>query len=161
MKKDVALSELLGLEAILAGYEAANKKQLLQDLSAHAGKALGLESHMLFDALWEREKLGTTGVGHGIAIPHARVSGLDRVQGFFAQMKTPLSFDSVDNQSVDLVFLLLAPQEAGADHLHALACISKVLRDQGFCAKLRKAKDTKSLTSLLKSASVDMCPDAA
>lgn len=161
MKKNVALNELLGLGAVVAGCEAENKKQLLLDLAAHAGKALGLEAHSLFDALWEREKLGTTGVGAGIAIPHARVSGLDTVQGFLVQMKSPISFDAVDDQPVDLVFLLLAPQEAGADHLHALACVSKVLRNQEFCAKLRKAKGEDALVQLLKTAPTDLCETAA
>ncbi|MGE0108704.1 MAG: PTS sugar transporter subunit IIA [Bdellovibrionales bacterium] len=156
MKKDVALNDLLGLDAVVAACEAETKKQLLENLAAHAGTALALEAHVLFDALWEREKLGTTGVGQGIAIPHARIAGLDKVQGFFVQLKTPLSFDAVDDQPVDLVFLLLAPQDAGADHLHALACVSKILRNSDFCAKLRKAKDEKALTQILESA-VNMC----
>ncbi|HBM90408.1 MAG TPA: transcriptional regulator, partial [Rhodospirillaceae bacterium] len=128
-----------------------DKKSLLQDLASHAAQALRLEEYGLFDMLWEREKLGSTGVGHGIAIPHARVPGLESVQGFFAQMKAPIPFDSVDNQAVDIVFLLLAPEEAGADHLHALACISRALRDQAFCAKLRDAQGQDSIMLLLRS----------
>ncbi len=151
MNKSIALSEILGLGAVIAGHEAQDKKGLLQDLAKHAAAALGLEEHGLFDMLWEREKLGTTGVGQGIAIPHARVPGLESVQGFFAQMSTPIPFDSVDNQAVDIVFLLLAPEEAGADHLHALACVSRALREQTFCAKLRGARDQDSLMSLLRS----------
>lgn len=161
MNKNVALEELLGIGAVLAACEADTKKQLIQDLAAHAGQALNLEAHTLFDALWEREKLGTTGVGQGIAIPHARVPGLDTVQGFLVQMKNPISFDAVDDRPVDIVFLLLAPQEAGADHLHALACVSKVLRNQDFCAKLRKAKGEDALAQLLKSAAATKCSSAA
>jgi PTS system nitrogen regulatory IIA component len=151
MVKTSSLRDLLGEKAVLAAFQAADKKTLLQDLAQHAAQALALESHMLFDVLWEREKLGTTGVGQGIAIPHARVPGLSEVRGFFAQMEAPVSFDSIDGQPVDLVFLLLAPQDAGADHLHALACISRALRDQAFCAKLREAKGAKALLQLLRS----------
>lgn len=152
MNRSVTLSDLLAPDAVLAWVEAADKKQLLTVLAAHASSILNVEEHILFDVLWEREKLGTTGVGHGIAIPHGRVSGLETVRGVFAKLQEPISFDAVDDQPVDLVFLLLAPEEAGADHLHALATVSRVLRDASFCAKLRQAKDAKSLSSLLREA---------
>lgn len=153
MNRPVALSDLLGPDAVLAGVEAADKKQLLQSLAQHAGQLLKIEPHILTDILWEREKLGTTGVGHGIAIPHGRVAGLTHVRGFFAKLATPLPFEAVDNLPVDLVFLLLAPQDAGADHLHALAAVSRTLRDQALCENLRKTKDVATLTKLLYNAS--------
>lgn len=153
MNRPVTLSDLLGPDAVLAGVEAADKKQLLDSLAQHAALSLNIEAHILTDILWEREKLGTTGVGHGIAIPHGRVPGLTTVRGFFAKLSTPIPFEAVDNTPVDLVFLLLAPQEAGADHLHALAAVSRALRDPVLCEKLRKAKDVPTLTKLLYAAS--------
>ncbi len=153
MNRPVMLSDILGSDAVLAGVEATDKKQLLELLANHAAALLDIEAHVLTDILWEREKLGTTGVGHGIAIPHGRVAGLTTVRGFFAKLANPIAFDSADNVSVDLVFLLLAPQDAGADHLHALAAVSRALRDQTLCANLRKEKDAAALTALLQKAS--------
>ncbi|MGE4351220.1 MAG: PTS sugar transporter subunit IIA [Bdellovibrionales bacterium] len=150
MNRPVALSDILGSNAVLADVEANDKKQLLEMLAHHASAALGIEEHILTDVLWEREKLGTTGVGHGIAIPHGRIPGLAEVRGFFAKLNTAIGFDAVDNQPVDLVFLLLAPQDAGADHLHALAAVSRALRDEALCEKLRKTKDASSITKLLE-----------
>lgn len=155
MNRPFTLSDILGDNAVLADVDAADKKQLIQILAQHAAAKLGIEEHLLVDVLWEREKLGTTGVGHGIAIPHGRVSGLTNVCGFFARLSTPLSFDSVDNLPVDLVFLLLAPEDAGADHLHALATISRTLRDSALCEKLRKAKDAVSILKLLQQAATE------
>lgn len=152
MNGPVTLSDLLGPDAVLAGVEATDKKQLLESLARYAANALHIEEHVLTDVLWEREKLGTTGVGHGIAIPHGRIAGLDSVRGFFAKLSKPIPFDAVDNLDVDLVFLLLAPQEAGADHLHALAAVSRALRDPVLCEELRKAKDAKALLKLLSKA---------
>ena len=97
----------------------------------------GLHERTIFGTLLERERLGTTGVGHGIAIPHGKLSGLDRVFGLFARLDTPVDFDAIDDMPVDLVFCLLAPEEAGADHLKALAKVSRSLRDRTFCEKLR------------------------
>ena len=152
MNRPVTLCDLLGVDGVLAFVEAADKKQLLQKLSAHAAASLKLEEHVLMDALWEREKLGTTGVGHGIAIPHARVAGLADVRGFFARLAAPIAFESVDDQPVDLVFMLLAPEAAGADHLHALAAVSRALRDAGLCEVLRKAKDSAAILRVLSKA---------
>ena len=158
MNRPVTLSDLLGTDAVLAGVQAPDKKQLLQDLARHAAASLQIEEHILTDILWEREKLGTTGVGHGIAIPHGRVAGVTKVHGFFAKLAQPVSFDAADGLPVDLVFLLLAPEEAGADHLHALAAVSRTLRDPALCESLRKAKDASSLNKLLQAAST---PEAA
>lgn len=150
-KPAVQLSELLGTNTILVDQEASSKKDLLQALAKEAAEALGLEEHLVFNVLWEREKLGTTGVGHGIAIPHGRIEGLDKVCGFFTRLSSPITFESVDEQPVDLVFLLLAPESAGADHLHALASVSRTLRDIALCTKLRKASH-KDLYKLLTKA---------
>lgn len=149
MNKPVSFCDLLGSSAVLIDVEATDKKQTIQALARHAAAQLGLEEHAVFDVLWEREKLGTTGIGQGIAIPHGRVLGLEKVCGFFVRLGAPIDFDSIDQRPVDLLFLLLAPESAGADHLHALAAVSRVLRDEGLCDKLRKAKTTEALASLL------------
>ena len=99
--------------------------------------------------LWERERLGTTGVGGGIAIPHGRVAGLEKVMGFFTRLTQPVNFKSIDDKPVDLIFLLLAPEAAGADHLQALATVSRFLRDAKLCEQLRKAKDAAAMYKLL------------
>ncbi len=154
MNRPMAMCDLLGPESVLARLESTSKKQLLQDLSHHAAMSLKLESHVLFDVLWERERLGTTGVGYGIAIPHGRLEKLNSVKGFFARLATPVPFDAVDDRPVDLVFLLLAPESAGADHLHALATVSRLLRDPKLCENLRKAKDAPALCRLLTMATI-------
>lgn len=152
MSRVLAMRELLGPKGVLARLEATTKKQVLQDLANHAAGILRLEPHGVFDVLWARERLGTTGVGHGIAIPHGRVAGLDRVCGFFARLAQPVGFEAVDDRDVDLVFLLLAPETAGADHLHALATVSRLLRDPRLCTKLRAARDAEGLEQLLTAA---------
>lgn len=149
MTNAVNMRELLGSGAVLADLESPNKKQVLQDLADYAAATLGLESHVIFDVLWARERLGTTGVGQGIAIPHGRIPGLEHVRGFFARLVSPVGFDAVDDRNVDLVFLLLAPESAGADHLHALAAVSRVLRDPRLCENLRHAKDATTLEAML------------
>lgn len=143
------MNELIAPEAVTARLESSAKKQVLQDIAARAAELSGQDAHVVFDVLWEREKLGTTGVGYGIAIPHGRLVGLDQVQGFFARLSQPVPFDSVDDKPVDLVFLLLAPEGAGADHLHALATVSKLLRDQRLCEAIRRAKDEVAIYRLL------------
>lgn len=152
MTRAVSMRTLLGSEAVMAGLEAPNKKQVLQEMAHRAASALGLEPHGVFDVLWARERLGTTGVGHGIAIPHGRLAGLDKVCGFFARLAAPVDFESVDDKGVDLVFLLLAPESAGADHLHALATVSRLLRDPRLCEELRRAKDASTIERLLTEA---------
>jgi nitrogen PTS system EIIA component len=130
-------------------FDAATKKDALLAIAQQAAIITGKDAHVIFDVLWEREKLGTTGVGMGIAIPHGRLEGLSEVEGFFARLSHPVAFESVDDKPVDLIFLLLAPQEAGADHLHALATVSRLLRDPKLCDQLRRAKDESSLYDLL------------
>lgn len=129
--------EFLPQSGVLPGVKATSKKQTLQDLARQAAQLTGLHERTIFDALLERERLGTTGIGRGVAVPHARLSQLDRVYGLFARLVRPIDFDSVDEQPVDLVFLLLAPEAAGADHLKALARVSRLLRDEGLCETLR------------------------
>jgi len=143
------MQELISPDAIIARLEASGKKQVLQDFAGFAAPHAALDSVAVFDVLWEREKLGTTGVGAGIAIPHGKLTGLDQVQGFFARLSQPIGFDAVDDKPVDLVFLLLAPAEAGADHLHALATVSRLLRDPGLCEAIRRAKDELAIYRLL------------
>jgi nitrogen PTS system EIIA component len=154
MGRPAAMRDLLDPKAVLARLEATSKMQALQELASHAAEMLGLEAHGVFDVLWAREKLGTTGVGHGIAIPHGRINGLDKVCGFFARLAEPVAFESVDDRDVDLVFLLLAPESAGADHLHALATVSRLLREPKLCEELRSAKDAGAIERLLTTAAV-------
>jgi PTS system nitrogen regulatory IIA component len=146
------IQDILVKESVVCNLPATNKKALLQDLSERAGVAFGLGTHAILDVLWEREKLGTTGVGHGIAIPHGKIPGLTQVCGFFARLDGAIDFEAIDDKPVDLVFMLLAPVESGADHLRALAQVSKTLRDPQFCEQCRKAKDALTLYNMLISA---------
>ena len=141
--------DLLAPEAVLPTLRPQSKKQLLQELAAHAAKLTALPERRIFETLIERERLGSTGMGQGIAIPHGRISGLDKIVGLFARLETPIAYDAVDNQPVDLVFLLLAPDASGADHLKALARVSRLLRNQSACEKLRAASRPEVLYALL------------
>jgi nitrogen PTS system EIIA component len=143
------IADLLAPDAVIASLKAQSKKQLLQELSEHAARLTGLPDRRIFETLIERERLGSTGMGQGIAIPHGRIANLSRITGFFARLETPIAYDAVDNQPVDLVFLLLAPEGAGADHLKALARVSRLLRNQQTCEKLRAANKPEVLYSLL------------
>jgi PTS system nitrogen regulatory IIA component len=134
---------------VVSHLKAANKKQILQDLAHKAANLTGLPERRIFETLSEREKLGSTGMGQGIAIPHGRVPGIAKMTGLFAQLDHPVDFDAMDDQPVDLVFLLLAPEGAGADHLKALARVSRVLRNQTVCEKLRAASNSAALYALL------------
>jgi PTS system nitrogen regulatory IIA component len=149
MARKIMMQELISPQAVLARLDAPAKKQVLQDMAAFAAPLAALEGPAVFDVLWEREKLGTTGVGAGIAIPHGKLPGIAQVQGFFARLTQPVLFDAIDDKPVDLVFLLLAPADAGADHLHALATVSRLLRDQRLCEAIRGAKDEKTIYRLL------------
>jgi len=143
------IATILDTDAVIANLRAGSKKQVLQELSARAAKLTGLPEHRIFDTLQERERLGTTGVGQGIAIPHGKLDELGRLYGFFARLAKPVNFDSIDGQPVDLVFMLLAPELAGADHLKALAKVSRLLRDKTVCEKLRGSDGADSLFALL------------
>ncbi|MGR3722709.1 PTS sugar transporter subunit IIA [Abyssibius alkaniclasticus] len=131
------LQEILSSSAVKTTDKATSKKKLLQDLGQHCADLYGLNADEVFQALQDRELLGPTAMGHGVAIPHARLPGLDAVRGFFMRLTKPIDFDAVDRQPVDLVFVLLAPENAGAAHLKALARVSRALRDPAVCAKLR------------------------
>ena len=148
----MTITDLVAPEAILPALKVNSKKQALQELSAKAAVLTGQNERAIFEVLLQREKLGTTGIGLGLAIPHGRLPGIHEVQGLFARLAEPVPFESVDNAPVDLVFLLLAPESAGADHLHALATVSRVLRDAALCAKLRSARDEMAVYRLLTEA---------
>ena len=143
------LQDLLTPKSVVANIKATSKKQALQELARHASALTGVDERRIFDVLLERERLGSTGVGGGIAIPHARLGDVDTLFGLFARFETPVGFDSVDDLPVDLMFLLLAPESAGADHLKALAKVSRLLRDKASCAKLRGADNADALFALL------------
>ncbi len=143
------ISDLLKPDRVIDALRAHSKKQALQELAERASEFTGLHERTIFDILLERERLGTTGVGKGIAIPHGKLAELDGLYGLFARLEAPVDYDAIDEQPVDLVFLLLAPEAAGADHLKALAQISRLLRDSSICEKLRAAADSKSIFGLL------------
>ena len=146
--------DLLPQEGVLANLKASSKKQALQELSSRAANITGLHERQIFDVLLERERLGTTGVGQGIAIPHGKLSDLGRLYGIFARLETPIDFDAIDDEPVDLIFLLLAPESAGADHLKALARVSRLLRNQEFCGKLRGSAEADAIYALLTESGV-------
>jgi PTS system nitrogen regulatory IIA component len=143
------IGELITPDHIVPALKASSKKQTLQELAKFASKSIGVDERTVFDILLERERLGTTGVGHGVAIPHGKLEELDQLYGFFARLDTPVPFDAIDEQPVDLIFLLLAPESAGADHLKALAQISRILRDQATCKKLRGSESAEAIFALL------------
>jgi PTS system nitrogen regulatory IIA component len=142
------LANLLSVECVLCDIAAQNKRDLLEKLSAK-GEISGLKSKEIFDALLQRERLGTTGTGDGIAIPHSRFARLDRLYGFFARTAAPVEYESIDEKPVDLVFMLLAPETAGADHLKALAHVARLFRDKKTVTELRQAKSASALHDIL------------
>lgn len=142
------LSDLLSPQAVQAALVVPNKKALFQQLAGVASKLVDVESRLVVDRLVERERLGSTGFGAGIAIPHGKVDGLDRVVGLFARLGSPIDFAAIDDLPVDLVFLLLSPVDAGVEHLKALARVSRRMRDKGFVAKLRGAGSDDALYAL-------------
>jgi nitrogen PTS system EIIA component len=146
------ITDLVTPDSVVPHLKAASKKQALQDLARHACSIAGVDERSIFDALLERERLGSTGVGLGIAIPHAKLSGLTELHGVFARADSPIDFDAIDEQPVDLVFLLLAPESAGADHLKALARVSRLLRNHDVCEKLRGAESAEAIYALLTEA---------
>ncbi|MEZ5674148.1 PTS IIA-like nitrogen-regulatory protein PtsN [Thalassovita litoralis] len=143
------LSNILKPEAVKVVSSASSKKRLLQDLGDLAFAAYGLSAPATVEALMERESLGPTGVGQGVALPHARMSGLESVVGAFLLLEKPVDFDSVDRQPVDIVFSLFAPEDAGVEHLKALALVSRTLRESALCAKLRANADPATLYTIL------------
>ena len=142
------VTDLVQPKAIIPSLKASSKKQVLQELARKASEVSGVDQREIFDVLLERERLGTTGVGHGIAIPHGKLPNLERIYGVFARMDQPIAFDSIDDEPVDLIFLLLAPEGAGADHLKALARVSRLLRDLSVCTKLRGCESADAIYAL-------------
>ena len=143
------IADMLVPEAVLASVKTSGKKALLQDMAERAARLTGLPERRIFETLIERERLGSTGMGQGIAIPHGRIAGLPKIVGLFARLETPIAYDAVDDQPVDLVFLLLAPEGAGADHLKALARVSRLLRNKQTCERLRATSKPEVLYALL------------
>ena len=146
------ITDLITRDSVVADLKAGSKKQVLQELARIAAGISGQTERAVFDVLIERERLGTTGVGNGIAIPHGKLRGLDRPRGLFARLAEPIPFDAIDDQPVDLIFLLLAPEGAGADHLKALARVSRLLRNHATCEKLRHADGAVPIYDILMEA---------
>ena len=143
------VSSILKPEAVKVLSAASSKKRLFQDIGDLAQSAYGLDANATVEALLERESLGPTGVGHGVGLPHARMGGLDTVIGAFVLLEKPIDFGAVDRQPVDLAFALFAPEEAGVDHLKALALVSRTLREATVCAKLRANPQAPTLYAIL------------
>ncbi len=148
-KAPMELSKLLRPGAVKVIASASSKKRLFHDLGEIAASSYGLRASQAVEALMERESLGPTGVGHGVALPHARLPDLEHVVGAFIRLEKPVDFDAVDRQPVDLVFGLFAPEDAGVEHLKALALVSRTLREASICAKLRANTDAVTLYTIL------------
>lgn len=145
----MTLADIIDARAVLANVKAQNKKQLLQELSQVMAGLVAVDHRLVYETLLRREKLGSTGLGQGLAIPHGRLATINRVYGLFARLATPIAFDSPDHEPVDLVFVLLAPDHQGADHLTALARISRLLREPSTLAKLRGTDTAEGLYAIL------------
>lgn len=143
------LNDLLAPQAVIPALKVNNKKQALQEIAARAAELTGRPEREIFDVLMQRERLGSTAIGGGIAIPHGKLAKLDRLIGLFARLERPIDFEALDAQPVDLIFLLLAPESAGADHLKALARIARLLRDHERTSLLRASDDPEALYAVL------------
>lgn len=146
------IAELLTPRSVIPTLRVGNKKQALQEVARRAAAMTGLPDRQIYDVLIERERLGSTGIGGGIAVPHGKLSGLERLCGVFARLERPILFDAIDDAPVDLMFALLAPLDAGAEHLRTLARVSRLLRDRGVCEKLRGSDNADALYALLTDA---------
>src|SRR5437868_9060813 len=145
----MTITDLVAPEAILPALKVISKKQALQELAARAAALTGQNERSIFEVLLQREKLGTTAVGYGVAIPHGKLPKLEKLFGLFARLDRPIDFEAMDGQPVDLIFLLLAPEGAGADHLKALARVARLLRDPDIAHKLRHSRDAETLYAVL------------
>lgn len=143
------ISDIMTEKNVVLGLKANSKRQLLQELSDKAAEITGINERTIFDIVLERENLGSTGFGGGTALPHGRIPELDKVYGLFAKLNAPVDFEAVDNKPVDLVFLLLSPEGSGADHLTALTQISRILKDENTCEKLRQMNNGEEIYALL------------
>lgn len=144
------LLNILHPDAVRVAHSVSSKKRLFQDLAAICSQTYGISSDLAVEALLERENLGPTGVGRGVALPHARLDNLDHIVGCFIKLDKPIDFDAVDRQPVDLAFALFAPHDSGVDHLKALALVSRTLRDPGVCNKLRHNDNPSTLLAILQ-----------
>jgi nitrogen PTS system EIIA component len=145
----MALADLLALDAIIPALKANTKKQVLQEMAVRASRLTGLPERDIFDIILQRERLGSTGIGQGIAIPHGKLNSLDTIVGIFARLETPVDFEALDDQPVDIIFMLLAPEGAGADHLKALSRIARVLRDHDLVMKLRATDSASAIYAFI------------
>jgi nitrogen PTS system EIIA component len=141
--------DLLTPRSVIATLRVGNKKQALQEIARRAAGVTGVSDRRVYEVLNEREKCGSTGIGKGIAIPHGKLAELTRLYGLFARLERPIPFEAIDDQPVDLMFVLLAPADAGAEHLRALARVSRLLRDAATCQKLRGTDNADALFALL------------
>jgi PTS system nitrogen regulatory IIA component len=144
------LTDIIAPNAIIPALKVNNKKQAIQELAAHAAELTGLNERAILEVLQQRERLGSTAVGSGVAIPHGKLPKLGRLFGLFARLDKPIEFEALDDQKVDLMFLLLAPEGAGADHLKALAKIARLLRDPEVARKLRESQNVDALYAVMK-----------
>ena len=143
------ISDILSQNTIITSLKADTKRELLKEMSAKLAHHENIDFHLVEDAMLERETLGSTGYGEGVAFPHARIEGAKRVKAYFTKLSSPIEFDSVDGEGVDLVFMLVSPENSGADHLQALATLSKAMHNKAMCAKLRKATTKDEIYKIL------------
>jgi nitrogen PTS system EIIA component len=143
------IADLIAPERVIASLRVPGKRQALQELARRAAAVAKQDERDVFEVLWERERLGSTGIGMGTAVPHGKLPRLDRLYGVFARLERPIDFNAIDDRPVDLIFALLAPENAGADHLKALACVSRLLRNRAICEKLRGTDSAEALYALL------------
>jgi PTS system nitrogen regulatory IIA component len=143
------LLDFLDPQAVLPALRVNSKKQALQELAAHASRLTGLDASAIYEALLQRERLGSTGIGEGVAIPHGKIPGLTRIFGLMARLEKPIDFEALDGQQADILFLLLAPEGAGADHLKALSRVARVLREPGLIERVRVTRDAAALYAIM------------
>ncbi len=143
------LTDLVAPNAVIPALKVNSKKQAIQEIAARAAALTGQGEREILEILLQRERLGSTGVGNGVAIPHGKLPKLNKLFGLFARLDRPVDFEALDNQPVDLIFLLLAPEGAGADHLKALARVARLLRNPEIVQKLRESRDAEALYSVL------------
>ena len=143
------ISDIMSIDSILLSVKAKNKRQLLEEVAHLAAEKTKIDERTIFDAIWERENLGSTGLGNGVALPHGRLAELNKVYVFFVKLTSAVDFNAIDNKPIDIMFMLLSPESSGADHLTALAKISRVLKDNTLTEKLRKAASAEEIYALL------------
>lgn len=143
------ISDIVSQNTIITSLKATNKREVLEEMSAKLARHENIDVHLVEDAVLERENLGSTAYGGGVAFPHARIDGAKRVKAYFTKLADPVDFDAIDSQPVDLIFMLVSPENSGADHLEALAILSKTLHNKTICSKLRKAASKDEIYKIL------------